>query len=154
MEISVEQLFNMLQSERKTGEVLPLPKDFYKEASQQLGSLEGSPDKQHSANFRKLLASVKERRIQKLLIYLAYNKQLPNQVPDEEEELYKNIRLLLESKASNVQQLRRVKISADMPELTMPNGSRVGPYKKSQVLEVADNYAADFLVNNKLAEQV
>ncbi|MGI0141072.1 MAG: hypothetical protein ACREBF_00250 [Candidatus Micrarchaeales archaeon] len=155
MDVSVEQLFSMLQAERKTGEVIPLPRDFYKNAVQKLSKLEqAQEDIQHSGNFRKLLATVKERRTQKLLIYLAYNKQLPSQVPEEEEELYKSIKHLLEEKTNHAEQLRKIKISTDVPELVMPNGQKAGPYKQHQVIESADNYETDFLLNNKLAEQI
>ncbi|MDE1869741.1 MAG: hypothetical protein KGH71_02015 [Candidatus Micrarchaeota archaeon] len=154
MEITVEQLYNMSQSEKKTGEVLPLPKDFYKVAESKLKFLESDSDQQHFGNFKKLLTSVKERRIQKLLIYLAYNKLLPSQVPEEEEELYSKVKLLLNSNEPPSQKLRRIRITTEMPQLVMPNGLKSGPYKQNQLLEMSDNYEAEFLLNNKLGEQV
>ena len=155
MEISVENLFNMLQQERKTGEVLPLPKTFYKDAERESQNLEKqSADSQHPGNFRKLLATIKERRTQKLLIYLAYNKQLPNQMPDEEEQLYKSIRLLLDGNSNFEQKLRKVKMLEEIPELQMPNGKLAGPYKQNQIIELADNYEVEYLLSNKLGEQI
>lgn len=154
MEITVEQLYNMSLSEKKTGEVLPLPKEFYKVAESKLKSLESGGDPQHLGNFKKLLASVKERRIQKLLIYLAYNKVLPSQVPEEEEELYSKVKLLLNSNEPPSQKLRRIRVTTEMPQLMMPNGIKSGPYKQNQLLELSDNYEAEFLLNNKLGEQV
>ncbi|MDE1846553.1 MAG: DNA replication complex GINS family protein [Candidatus Micrarchaeota archaeon] len=155
MEVSVEQLFNMLQAEKKTGEIIPLPANFYKKAGAEADSLEkSSPDPQHPTNFRKLLSSIKERRTQKLLIYLAYNKQLPGQMPDEEEQLFKSIRSLINGGLGEIARTKKVRISADIPELIMPNGGKTGPYKQNQVVEFAEDYEADFLLSNKLGEKV
>ncbi|MDE1827587.1 MAG: hypothetical protein KGH65_00280 [Candidatus Micrarchaeota archaeon] len=155
MEISVDQLFNMIQAEKKTGEVIPLPRDFYRNAIQKLSKLEQiQEDQQHSGNFKKLLSQVRERRVQKLLIYLAYNKQLPSLVPEEEEELYRGIKALLDKKEAGVTKVRKIRIIAETPELVMPNGGKSGPYKEHQVIETTDNYEAEFLLNNKLGEQI
>lgn len=154
MDVSVDSLYNMVQAERKTGEVIQLPKDFYRIAEIKLQAIEKSQDMQHVNNFKKLLASIKERRIQKLLIYLAYNKLLPIQVPEEEEELYRKVKLLLENKQDAMARIRRVRITTEMPELMMPNGSKSGPYKQNQVLELTGDYEIEFLLNNKLGEQI
>lgn len=154
MDISVDSLYTMVQAERKTGEVIPLPKEFYRSAELRLQIIEKSQDMAHVNNFKKLLASIKERRIQKLLIYLAYNKLLPMQVPEEEEELYRKVKLLLESKQDGTARIKRVRVTTEMPELMMPNGAKSGPYKQNQVLEITNDYETEFLLNNKLGEQI
>lgn len=154
MEITVDSLYTMVQSERKTGEVISLPKDFYSSANKALKTIESGEDVSHANNFKKLLASIKERRIQKLLIYLAYNKLLPATMPQEEEELYQKVRFLLESKQDATPRLKKVKITTEMPELMMPNGSKSGPYKENQILEMTNEDEMEFLLNNKLAEQI
>src|SRR5437660_698882 len=156
METSIDSLFSMLQAEQKTGEILPLPKTFYKSIQKQLDSFPESSDKegQHNKNFRKLLTNIKEKRLQKLLIYLAYNKQLPSQIPDEEEEIYLKIKKTLEKGIEHTQRLKKIKIATEMPELVMPNGNKIGPYKHNQVVELEDANEADFLLNNKLGEPI
>jgi DNA replication initiation complex subunit (GINS family) len=153
MEVTTEQLYNILQSEKKTGELLPLPKEFYKYAEQYLKGLEpSSEDKpQMITNFRKLLLSIKEKRTQKLLIYIAYNKQLPTQIPEEEEDLYKKIKNILEG-TDHSQKLKKLKINVDMPEIIMPNGNKIGPFKQNQIVESAAQDEVEFLINNKLCE--
>ncbi len=153
MEITTEGLFNSLQNEKRTGEIVSLPKDFYKKAEEYLKEgLQG--DDQRAANFKKLLTSLKERRVQKLLIYLAYNKQLPSQIPEEEEVLYNRIRSLLDGTGSSEEKIKRVRILSELPELMMPNGGKVGPFKQNQVIEVANANEVEFLLNNKLGEIV
>lgn len=148
-EISAESLFDILQEEKRTGEIKQLPKDFYKKAAQHMQT---SFDGQYVANFKKLLTGIKERRVQKVLIYLAYNKQLPAQVPEEEERLYRSIKTLLVEKQESMDGIKKIKILTDLPEVLTTRGSKVGPYKQNQVVELTDDTDVDFLVNNKLGE--
>jgi hypothetical protein len=97
---------------------------------------------------------LKERRVQKLLIYLAYNKQLPSQIPEEEEMLYSRIRVLLDGTGGTEDKIKRVRILSELPELMMPNGGKVGPFKQNQVIEIANANEVEFLLNNKLGEIV
>ncbi|MDE1825215.1 MAG: hypothetical protein KGH61_00840 [Candidatus Micrarchaeota archaeon] len=145
----------MLQAERKTGEVIPLPSNFYKEAQQQSAHIEvHEAGAQHKANFKKLLETLKERRLQKLLIYLAYNKQLPTLMPEEEWQIYNKIKNIINSNEDASQKLKKLRIAADLPELMMPNGSKTGPYKQNQTIETGNDYETQFLINNKLAEPI
>ena len=145
----------MLQAERKTGEVIPLPANFYKEAQRQSIQIEAhEAGAQHKANFKKLLETLRERRLQKLLIYLAYNKQLPGQMPEEEGQIYNKIKGIISSNSDASEKLKKLRITTDLPELVMPNGSKTGPYKQNQSLETGDDYETEFLLNNKLAEPI
>lgn len=151
MEISAEGLFSSLQNEKKTGELVALPKDFYKKVEHYIKiDLQNGEDPK-TANFKKLLANLRERRTQKLLIYLAYNKQLPTQIPEEEEELYNRIRKLLEN-TGNPEKIRKIKILSELPELMMPSGEKLGPYKQNQIIDITKTNEVEFLLNNKLGE--
>lgn len=134
--------------------MIPLAKNFYKKAQEYAITVSAEQNPQVAQNYKKLLASIKERRSQKLLIYLAYNKQLPTQMPDEEEALYNKIKVLLNEKEDQIEKARKVKIETEMPELFMPNGGKIGPFKQNQIVELSNESEVAFLLNNKLGEEI
>ncbi|MGC8710170.1 MAG: hypothetical protein ACP5RF_00965 [Candidatus Micrarchaeia archaeon] len=156
-EISPELLFEKVQAEKKTGEILPLPKNFFEDAETYIKNIENQqkdPQKtQYINNFRKLLNILKERRMQKILIYIAYNKQLPSYSTAEEEEIYNKIKNML-SESTTKPSLKRVKILSDIPEVITPKGNKLGPFKQNQTIEVEDENDTDFILKNKLGEIV
>lgn len=155
MDVSVETLFGMLNEEKKTGELLKLDKDFYAVAEKYAKTEEDTSDenkKQKIANFKKLLASFKSLRERKILIYLAYNKQITNQIASEEQALYVQVRKLLESKNPESENITRIKVSTDIPEIVTPNGNKLGPLKQNQIIEVEKGSDLDFIIQNRIGE--
>ena len=77
-----EMLWQAAQKERQTNELQVLQKNFYDEISEFLKRLEGreitDEDASTKKNTLKLLDELYERRKQKILIYVAYKRQLPN----------------------------------------------------------------------------
>ena len=91
-EVYTEALFAKLDEERKTGTLLPLGKDFYTEIEKKIKEQEKEDGKEvETQNKKTTLNKLKSKRTQKILVYLAYNKPLPAQVPAEEEALYYQI---------------------------------------------------------------
>ncbi len=152
---SYENLFAILQEEKKSGELQQLPKDFYKTTAKyiQRHPYENTAARKQEENFGLLMTKLKERRKQKILIYLAYKKQLPPRSPDEDIELYSKLKKDLEEE-SEQPRLYKVKISEDTPELVSPGGNKVGPYNKNQIIETANKPEAEFIVENKLGEML
>jgi DNA replication initiation complex subunit (GINS family) len=154
--ITSETIFSKLQTEKITGELMPLQKDFYTQAITFINELkkEGSEDKNKQAeNAKKMVAILRERRKQKLLVYLAYDKQLPQPVPDEEEVLYTEISKILNREIPNVK-LSRLKITSDIPEVITAEGRKIGPYRQGEVVEVSSVGDAEFMVKNKIGETI
>ncbi|MDE1864024.1 MAG: hypothetical protein KGH77_01170 [Candidatus Micrarchaeota archaeon] len=85
---------------------------------------------------------------------MAYNKQLPTLMPEEEWQIYNKIKNIINSNEDASQKLKKLRIAADLPELMMPNGSKTGPYKQNQTIETGNDYETQFLINNKLAEPI
>ncbi len=157
VDVSVETLFSMFNEEKKTGELLKVDRNFYAIAEQYVKAEEGATDenkKQKIANFKKLLASLRSLRERKILIYLAYNKQITNQMPNEEQELYIQVKKILESENPESGSVARIKVSADIPEIVMPNGNKLGPLKQNQIIEVESGKDLDFIIQNRIGEVI
>ena len=155
-EITPEVIFSKLQAERKTGELLPLPADFYEQIDKEIESLKkksSMDNKQYLENFIKLVNQLKERRIQKVLIYLAYNKQLPQPIPRSEENLFKRIKAIINEETKSVQ-AKRIKINLDIPEIITPEGNKIGPFSKDQIIEIDDNKEIEYILRNKIGELI
>ncbi|MEM3181030.1 MAG: hypothetical protein QW091_02305 [Candidatus Micrarchaeaceae archaeon] len=152
-EVSAEILFDKLSAEKSTGELNPLTADFYYKAEQYIALL-ANTDKSsvEVVNAQKMLSQLKEKRKQKILVYLAFGKPLPKPIPEEEETLYNEILQILSNSADV--KTTRLKILADLPEIMTPEGKKLGPFKNGEVIEVTDVKDASFIVNNKIGEKV
>lgn len=155
--ISTELIFAKLQSEKSTGELAALPASFYADISTFISEMEKSDLTESSAKqletAKKMTLTLKDRRKQKLLIYLAYDKPLPQPIPDEEEVLYNEIRQIL-NRSSARSRLSKLKITTTIPEVLTASGEKVGPYKQGDIIEVSDGNDADFIIKNKIGELV
>jgi GINS complex subunit Sld5. len=155
-EITPEVIFSKLQAERKTGELLPLPVDFYEQIDKEIENLKKNQSvegKQYLENFTRLVNQLRERRTQKLLIYLAYNKQLPQPIPRSEENLFKKIKAIMNEETKSVQ-AKRIKINLDIPEIITPDGNKIGPFSKDQIIEINDDKQIEYILRNKIGELV
>ncbi len=154
-DISVETLFGALGEERKTGELLKLDKDFYEIAESYIAKEEASADentRQEAENLKKLLSALRAVRERKILIYLAYNKQISSPAPSVEISLYTQIKKIIEGRNPESDALARIKVNADIPEIVTPKGSRLGPLKQNQIIEVERGADLDFILQNKIGE--
>ncbi|MGC8629246.1 MAG: hypothetical protein ACP5T4_03505 [Candidatus Micrarchaeia archaeon] len=154
-EPSAEQVFKALNAEKASGELLPLDPNFYASVELYIASLSQSQEKQAEANnMRKMLFQLKEKRKQKILIYLAYKKPLPKPVPEEEETLYNEILKIVNRDSGAKSQTVKLKILADIPEVIMPDGKKIGPFKSGEIFETNNQKEADFIIINKIGEKV
>lgn len=148
-EATPERLFVMLNEEKKTGELLPLPKNFYLQAGKRAATK--SPDPKESENAERLLKNLKAKRVQKILVYLAYGRQLPQQIPVEEEALYSKLRKILNEESDSSKAIK-IRMFSDVPEILAPSGKKVGPFKQNEIVEFGDESDTQFILNNKLGE--
>ncbi len=146
---SAEVLYARLSDERKTGELLPLPVDFYRK----LDLKENASDTDTTVNNNKLLNTLKAKRIQKLLIYLAYDRQPPQPIPAEEGELYKRIRAVVSNTDAD-EKSSRIKVLSDIPEIATPTGGKIGPYRANEIIELQDESDVEFVLKNKIGEKI
>lgn len=128
-------------------------RDFYTLAgvtnvTTSVGSVE---QQQEIENAQRLIRGLKEKRLQKILIYIAYGKPLPPQVPSEEEDLYKQIQVIL-NKTAPQERNRKIRILANIPEVITTKGNKIGPYKQSEVVEIGNSDDVSFIIDNKLGE--
>lgn len=142
MDFSEEELFDVLKQEKARGELMPLPKDFYRRFSQ---------NERASQNISKTLFSLKEKRTQKLLVYMAYGKQLPQPLPAEEEEAYNRIKQILKKENAD-KTSTKIKINTDLPEILTPNNSKLGPFKQNEIVELREPQDIKFIIENKIGE--
>ena len=155
--VNFDNTFDIFQEEKKKGDIQPLAKDFYMEALEYIKKIEQSEDgsadtSKKLENFKKLVMGLKERRKQKLLIYLAYNRSIPEKIPFEEEQLYIKLKNAINEQTSNETKLLKLKINSDIPEIITPNGNRLGPFNQNQIIEVNNRIDLEFLINNKVGE--
>lgn len=152
----LEELFNKISEEKKTRELLPLAEDFYDkitlniEKSKKI-SEETEKTDNIEKNIKKLLENIKKIRTQKLLLYLAYDRKLPTPIPNEEESLYKYIKNIL-NKTSEGIKLKKVKIINTIPEIISPEGKKLGPFIKGEIIIPESDSETEFMIKNKIGE--
>lgn len=146
--ISTEDLFSRLSEERRTGDLLPLPQDLY--ASIEANKL---ADKTQEENRQRLVATLRARRTQKILTYLAYGRKLPKPIPAEEERLYIRLKKIVEEDGPTAAQ-SKIKILVSAPELVTPEGRTVGPFEKNTIVEIGNRQDLEYLLKNKIGEAI
>jgi hypothetical protein len=153
--ISYDYVWNLFQKEKQTNQLLQLSRTFYVDILDYLSG--ASLNEQQKANMEKLLVNLFEKRKQKIFLYLAYNKPLPQPLDNSETEFYND--LLKTANSYRIDPNKKIKSNillrsiTDIPEIVLPSGKRIGPLKKNEVLDVQDS-AADvtYLINNAICE--
>ncbi len=153
--MSIEFLFSKLQQEKATGELQTLQKDFYEQVDKLMfnldnGTVSADGSKQR-ANTEKMLISLKEKRRQKILLYLAYNKPFPSSMPAEEETLCNEVKQIMNKDPTQIK-MSRLKITSTVPEVLTTKGRKIGPFKQGEIVEIADIADAEFIIKNKIGE--
>jgi DNA replication initiation complex subunit (GINS family) len=156
-----ELLWQMNQKEKQTNELLLLPRTFYEDTKEFVKSLEKPSATEDETNMRKnalrLLEELKERRRQKIIIYVAYKKSLPQPTITEEEALYGRIVAAINNDTTKQGKQERdegaLKMLQPIPEIILPSGKKVGPFDKGQMVEIENRSDADFLINNMICQK-
>ena len=163
--VSYDMLWQTYQKEKYSNELQAIPKTFYDEIKKDLESLKSkNPNDEEATTVRnniiKITNELHERRKQKIIIYVAYNKQLPSPIPKSELDFYiKLINVTKENKADILEKNTpdggiTLRAMVEIPEVFLPSGSKIGPVQKGSVIETEDTGDAKFLIDNTLCEQV
>ncbi len=154
-DISYDYIWNLYQKEKQTNQLLQLSKTFYSDIIEYLGRTQ--LQEQQKANMEKILVNLFEKRKQKIFLYLAYNKPLPPQLDNSEQDFYNH--LLEEMAKHRIDPTKKIKSNkllrslTDIPEIILPSGRKLGPLKKDEILDMQDS-AADvtYLITNAICE--
>ncbi|MGH2510317.1 MAG: hypothetical protein ACRDHZ_23325 [Ktedonobacteraceae bacterium] len=163
--LSYDYLWQACQKEKQTNQLLLVPKTFYDDIAEYINSLPApGPNEADScmkANSIKLLNEIFERRKQKIMLYVAYNKQLPQPISNLELEFYNRLTEVARATRLEHQSMRKSSGAAlrslkDIPEIILPSGNKIGPLKKDQVLEMRKDSDPDieFLTKNMICERL
>lgn len=143
------ELIDFYKKEKNTSKLLPMQKDFYKEAEELIKTSKNEVEK---TNITNTLGFLKEKRVQKILMYLAYDKQIGNEVANEENEIYSKIRAVL--KKGKIQNSTKIKINMDVPEIITNTGTKLGPYNKNEIIDINSNDDVMFIIENNIGEKI
>ena len=152
IDINVNGLSNLLRAEQKSGEITPLPKEFYLKINEKLKTYSTTESDEYK-NLFKLYNTIKDRRTQKILVYLAYNKELPRPLPAEDEDLYIQIKNII-NKSGGESKPSKLKAAKTIPQIIAPSGNKLGPYEQNEIIYMYDRADAKFMVENKLGETI
>ncbi len=150
-EITVSNLSSVLKNEQKTGEISSLTPDFYMNIRSKIKNIEVNSDEYK--NLSKLMNAIKEKRIQKLLVYIAYNKDVPKPLPAEEEDLYIQIKKILTDNSPEQKHVR-IKITHSIPQIVTSTGSKIGPFEQNEIIRTDNISDVKYLVENKIGELI
>lgn len=148
---TTEELFTRLDLEKKTGELLPLDIEIYKKTLSFSDSKESENKETQEKNRGKILTALKSKRTQKILTYVAYARQLPKPIPEEEERLYIHIKKIIDEE-NGAPKTTKIKIIADTPEIRTPEGRKLGPFGKNTIVEIESQQELEFLIKNRIGE--
>jgi DNA replication initiation complex subunit (GINS family) len=160
--ITYDYLWETYQKEKQTNQLLPISRGFYTDALVFIKNLSSADEIATSTrtNTINILNSIFEKRRQKILVYIAYGKALPQAVSDLEQDFYNKVQDMLKVnkldsiniKTADKTPLRSLK---DIPEVILPSGSKAGPFKKNQIIELG-NYESDIesLLSNAICERL
>lgn len=152
-DITYDYIWQVYQKEKQTNELSAIPKTFYVDAEIFIKNIKEEESENIITNTQKIANLIFEKRKQKIMIYIALNKNIPQITPEETEfyknavELYNNSKLPYHSTEPSRPQLVATK---DIPEILLPSGKRIGPIAKEQVIKLENTKDIDFLLNMSL----
>jgi hypothetical protein len=160
--ITYDYLWETYQKEKQTNQLLPISRTFYTDALFYINGLnaKGEAESATKTNSINILNSIFEKRRQKILIYIAYGKSLPQPISNMEQELCNKVQDILKVNkldGTNIKLTDKVSLRSlkDMQEVILPSGNKAGPFKKDQVMELG-NQESDiaFLLSNDICERL
>lgn len=155
-DVSYDYVWRTYQKEKQTNQLLQISKTFYQDISEYLKK--ATLNDQQKVNMERILFALSEKRKQKIFLYAAYNKPLPQPVSNSEQEFYNKLSELTktyrvdESDAQN-KRTKLMKSLTDIPEIILPSGKKVGPFKKNDIVELQNQEGdIEYLLKNTICE--
>jgi DNA replication initiation complex subunit (GINS family) len=157
--LTYDYIWQAYQKEKQTNQLLLIPRTFYQDTSEFLKLVKVKKDNEPSIeNTTRLINDFFEKRKQKILIYIAYNKQLPQPISSNEIEFYNKVLQIVKSERldhsnqnSNTNTLKSIK---DIPEIILPSGNKIGPLKKDQTVKTENEQDNIYLTENMICEKI
>ncbi len=154
--LTFDIIWQIYQKEKQTNRLFPLQKDFYSKANKLVSNKPQNPSMESvtSVNINNIITKIKEKRQQKILLYIAYDKQIEHPIPTEEFNFYnKIIEMITKTQLpTNSNQTQNLNMLQDIPEIFLPSGNKIGPLKKSEKIQIDNKTDSKFLINNLLCE--
>lgn len=160
--ITYDYLWETYQKEKQTNLLLPISKSFYTDTLIFINKLNAKDDATASTktNSINMLNGIFEKRRQKILVYIAYGKALPQPVSDLEQDFCDKVQDILKVNkldSINIKTTDKVSLRSlkDIPEVILPSGNKIGPFKKDQIIELGNHEGdIEFLLNNTICERL
>jgi len=155
--LNYDYVWKLYQEEKQTNVLLPIAKDFYSSIIKLINT--SAAMESEKANLTKLLLDLFERRKQKIMVYVAYNKPMPGQIDEQELAFYDSLAKITKAEKLNISEGKHnkvlLKILKDIPQIILPSGNKIGPLTKDEVMEVETiNDDIKFLLNNTICEKI
>lgn len=159
--VSYDYLWQAYQKEKQTNQLLLVPKTFYEDAAEFINNTKQSSNSDPSIreNASRILNEFFEKRKQKILIYIAYNKQLPQPISNSETEFYNKVLQAVKSERLDLTKdikngNHTLKSLKSIPEIVLPSGNKLGPLAKDQVIDSLEEPDRNYLIENAICEQL
>jgi len=160
--ITYDYLWEAYQKEKQTNQLLPISRTFYTDSLFFINGLaaKGETESVTKTNSISILNNIFEKRRQKILIYIAYGKQLPQPISNLEQELCNKVQDILKVNkldGTNIRLTDKVSLRSlkDMQEVILPSGNKAGPFKKDQIMELGNQENdIEFLLSNAICERL
>lgn len=159
-----EEVYNVLwqafQNEKKTNELQHLPKNFYTDVIGFINNYNPNQIIGNTPNIKenaiRLVTGLYDKRKQKIMLYVAYGKQISQNQIKEEMEFYNNLVSLNKSSKINFTKNNdhSLKVLNDIPEIILPSNSKIGPLSKNQIISIRDADDKEFLITNSICIDV
>jgi len=158
-DISYNFLWELLQKERSTNTLQLIPKNFYDDVYNFIKENKAAQKQETqiatAENMVRIADEIFEKRKQKIILYVAYKKQLPSPTVDIEVDFYNKLKELYTNtkpinQPSQKPQEKLTVIIEKLPEVFLPSGIKIGPLQKGQAIEVKDKTDREFLIDNSL----
>ncbi len=160
-DLTYDALWQTSQKEKRTNELQLVPKTFYDDMTEFINGMEKEShteeEKQRASNAARMFNELYARRKQKIMMYVAYGRQLPSQMPQQDTDLYDEAAKVMkaaELSSGAAAQKPQLKVMQDIPEIILPSGRRVGPLARDQTIEIKEKDDRMFLVNNKICKDM
>ena len=157
-DFTYESLWQAVYKEKKTNELQILSRTFYQDVKKYIGTLKGTnagEADETKLNAIRLLEELFGKRKQKILIYVAHNKTLPEPTVPLELSFYEKVRkeygeATVDGFEEAMPHKEELYVNKDFPEIILPSGTRIGPYKKGDRLELENEEDTNFLKSTEI----
>ncbi len=156
-----ESLCQAVYKEKKSNELQLITKTFYSDIETYINDLKDGTEPapaETKQNASKLLEELFEKRKQKILIYIAHNKSLPQSVPAIEQKFFELVsedyrKITLDGYKSVAQQgITNLYVNKDIPEILLPSGRKIGPYKTGDIIGMENAEDINFLKSTAICK--